>query len=69
MARYFFHLIIGSRVEEDAVGTEFLSLEAAVADARQARLEIMRDEALDGCRIVISDKDGHVFTTLPQPDN
>ena len=44
MPRYFFHLHTESRFDPDVVGVEFRSLEEAVADARQARTEFMRDE-------------------------
>lgn len=47
MPRYFLHLYTESKIEPDLVGVEFPSLEAAVADARQARTEYLRDEGVE----------------------
>jgi hypothetical protein len=67
MPCYFFHMMIGS--QEDSQGTEFACLEDAITDAIREGGEFMREAALGGCRVVISDKYGHVFTTVPQPGN
>jgi hypothetical protein len=68
MPQYFFHVFCDSLVEGDRVAIEFPSLEAAIEDAKQARLEMLRDEDLD-CRIAIADQEGRVFATVPRLDS
>ena len=75
MPRYFFHLHTDSSVAPDLVGMEFRSLEAALADARQARTEYMRDEGIEDarlrrlCRFEITDEHTRFVATVPAPDN
>ena len=74
MQRYFFYLYTEGSVEQDAVGVEFPSLEAAVADAQQARREYLRDEEIEGprerrrCRFEITDEDGRIVAMVPPAD-
>jgi hypothetical protein len=71
MPRYFFRLHTESRIEPDLVRVEFSSLEVAVADARQARTEYMRDEGIEGdrpqrrCRFEIIDESRRLVATVP----
>jgi hypothetical protein len=75
MPRYFFHLHTESRFAPDLLGVEFRSLKAAVADARRARLEFMRDEGIEGdraqrrCRFEIADECRRLIATVPAADN
>jgi hypothetical protein len=75
MPRYFFHLHTESRIDPDVIGVEFRSLEVAVADARRARIEYMRDEGIENdrlrrrCRFEITDERSQVVATVPVPDN
>ena len=75
MPRYFFHLHTEFRIQPDFVGVEYCSLEAAVADARQARTEFMRDEGIEGgrqqrrCRFEITDESTRYVATVPAADN
>lgn len=74
MPRYFFHLHTESRIEPDLAGAVFATLEEAVADARQARAEYMRDQGIEGsrqqrrCRFEITDN-SRTLTTVPTADN
>ena len=70
MSRYFFHLYTESSVEQDTVGVEFPSLEAAIEDAEQARCDYLREEikaprAQRQCRFEITDKEGQVVAMVP----
>jgi hypothetical protein len=75
MPRYFFHLHTETTLARDRVGMEFRSLEAAVSDAWQARLEYMRDEGIEGdraqrrCRFEITDSARQLVATVPAGDN
>lgn len=75
MPRYFFHLHTESRIDPDLIGVEFRSLEVAVADARRAQIESMRDEGIENdrlrrrCRFEITDERNQVVATVPVPDN
>ncbi len=67
MLRYFFHFHSGLVVTPDLEGTEFSSLEAAIAEAQRARKEIMADRAIP-CReyrFEIADQSGRVVATVP----
>ena len=74
MPRYFFHLHTESKITPDFVGVEFRSLEAAMANARQARFEYMRDEGIEcgrqqrRCRFEITDE-SRTLATVPAADN
>jgi hypothetical protein len=75
MPRYFFHLHTKSGIDPDLCGAEFASLAEAVADARQARTEYLRDEGIEGdrpqrrCRFEITDESKRFVATVPAPDN
>ena len=75
MPRFFFHLHTESRIAPDFLGAEFRSLKAAVAGARQARFEYMRDEGTEGgrqqrrCRFEITDESTRFVATVPAADN
>jgi hypothetical protein len=74
MPLYFFHLHTESGIELDPTGLQFSCLEAAVADARLARSEIMKGEAVEGAqrqrrwRFEIIDQVGQVVATVPAAD-
>jgi len=74
MPRYFFHLHTEAGVEWDPAGLEFPSLETAMADAKQARYEYLRDEGIESgrerrqCRYEITDQSGNVIATVPAAD-
>ena len=74
MPRYYFHLHTEYSIDQDGVGVEFPSLDAAVADAQQARREYLRDEGIDDpreerrCRFEITDQDGKLITMVPRGD-
>lgn len=70
MPRYFFHLRNGPVFEEDAVGIEFPSVEAAIFDAEVAAREMMVDKALAGHTdfsgaFEIADNEGTVVAKVP----
>jgi hypothetical protein len=75
MPRYFFHLYTESKIEPNLVGVEFPSPEAAVADARQARTEYLRDEGIEvdwarrRRRFEITDESRRLVATVPAADN
>ena len=74
MPRYFSHLHTEAGIEKDPTGLEFPSLEAAVADAQEARREYLRDEGVEiarvrrQCRFEITDQSGRVVATVPDAD-
>ena len=74
MPRYFFHLHTETGIDPDFAGTVFASLADAVADARTARAEYMRDEGIEGdrqqrrCRFEITDE-SRTLATVPAADN
>ena len=74
MPLYFFHLHTEAGIEKDPTGLEFPSLEAAVADAQEARREYLRDEGVESARarrqyrFEITDQSGRVVATVPDAD-
>jgi hypothetical protein len=74
MPHYFFHLHTEAGVEEDLTGVEFACLEAAVADATQARREYLTDESIESarerrrCRYEITDYSGRIVAAVPVAD-
>ena len=69
MPRYFLHLRDGERSVEDAEGSVFPDLEAAVAEAEAGARDILAamlkgGEPLDGQRIEIADAAGTVLATV-----
>jgi hypothetical protein len=70
MPRYYFHIRKGDEIEVDPEGTDFLTLDLAVSDARLAAKEmiaelLMADEVLDGQQFEISDNRGKIVATVP----
>ena len=74
MPQYFFHLHTENSIDADGVGVDFPSLDAAVADARRALREYLRDEGIDDpreerrCRFEITDEQGRAITMVPRAD-
>ena len=65
MPRYFFHVHFGKMIERDTVGLELSALDDAIADAEQARIEIMLEDALDELWLEIVDQSGSVVAMVP----
>jgi hypothetical protein len=61
-------MTFGTRVEEDPIGTEFLSVEDAIKDARIAQRDIESDGE-PNCRIEITDDQGRLVATVPRANN
>ncbi len=74
MPRFYFHLHTEDAVQIDHCGVDFVCLEDAIADARAARHEYLRDEGIDDprlrsrCRFEIEDQHGHVVAAVPRGD-
>jgi hypothetical protein len=65
MPRYFFHVHLGETIERDTIGLELSALDDAIADAEQARIEIMLEDALDELWLEIVDQSGSVVAMVP----
>ncbi len=65
MPRYFFHVHLGETIERDTIGLELSALDDAIADAEQARAEIMLEDALDELWLEIVDQSGSVVAMVP----
>jgi hypothetical protein len=65
MPRYFFHVHLGETIERDTIGLELSALDDAIADAEQARVEIMLEDALDELWLEIVDQSGSVVAMVP----
>ncbi len=65
MPRYFFHVHLGETIERDTIGLELSALGDAIADAEQARIEIMLEDALDELWLEIVDQSGSVVAMVP----
>jgi hypothetical protein len=70
MVLYFFHIRDGETLEQDLEGSEFETLELAMADARLAAREIMADKVMagyepDGQSFEIADAEGQIRATVP----
>lgn len=70
MVLYFFHIRDGETLEQDLEGSEFETLELAMADARLAAREIMADKVMagyepDGQSFEIADAEGRIRATVP----
>ena len=65
MPRYFFHVHLGETIERDPIGLELSALGDAIADAEQARIEIMLEDALDELWLEIVDQSGSVVAMVP----
>ena len=74
MPQYFFHLHTEAAIDTDRNGSEFACLTDAIADACAARLEYLRDEAIEDprlchrCRFEITDHLGRVVAAVPPAD-
>jgi hypothetical protein len=64
MPRYFFHVHCKDNVHLDDEGLELSSLRKAVAEANQARAEIMSEEKLDELWLEIMDRAGHLVAKV-----
>jgi hypothetical protein len=65
MPRYFFHVHLGETIERDTIGLELPALDDAVANAEQARTEIMLEDALDELWLEIVDQSGSMVAMVP----
>ena len=65
MPRYFFHIHLGEMIERDTIGLELSALDDAIADAEQARIEIMLEDALDELWLEIVDQCGSLIAIVP----
>ena len=64
MPRYFFHMHFDEEVARDPLGIDVSEFKAAVAEAEKARLEIMKEEALDHLWLEIMDETGRVVAKV-----
>ena len=64
MPRYFFRVHLGETIE-DTIGLELPALDDAIANAEQARIEIMLEDALDELWLEIVDQSGSVVAMVP----
>jgi hypothetical protein len=64
MPRYFFHVHCDDEVHRDHVGLELPNLRNAVAEASQARAEIMTENELDELWLEIMDQSGRVVAEV-----
>jgi hypothetical protein len=73
MARFYFHMRTGERVDRDTDGAEMPNLEAARAEALQSAREILAD-AIKGAKsdlldcLVIADEKGRELATVSLKD-
>jgi hypothetical protein len=65
MPRYFIHVHLGEAIERDTIGLELSALDDAIANAEQARIEIMLEDALDELWLEIVDQSGSVVAMVP----
>ena len=64
MPRYFFHMHFDGDVARDPIGIEVDDLEEAIAQAKEARAEIMDEEALDQLWLEIMDESGRILAKV-----
>ena len=64
MPRYFFHMHFDGDVARDPIGIEVADLEEAIAQAKEARAEIMDEEALDQLWLEIMDESGRILAKV-----
>ena len=64
MTRYFFDVHFDHAVRRDCAGLDLPNLDEAVAEANQARAEIMAEDKLSRLRIEIVDQEGRVLATV-----
>ncbi len=65
MPLYFFHLHFGGDVARDPIGLDLPTLGEAIAQAEEARVEIMKKDNLKHLWIEIADRSGHIIATIP----
>jgi Domain of unknown function (DUF6894) len=56
---------MGETVGRDTMGLELPTLDAALANAEKARIEIMLEDALDDLWLEIMDQSGKVVAMVP----
>ena len=64
MPRYFFHMHFDGDIARDPIGIEVANLDDAIAQAKEARAEIMDEEALDHLWLEIMDESGRVLAKV-----
>ena len=64
MPRYFFHMHFDGDVARDPIGIEVADLEQAIAEAKEARAEIMDEEAVDQLWLEIMDESGRILARV-----
>ena len=64
MPRYFFHMYFDGDVARDPIGIEVADLEEAITQAKEARAEIMDEEALDQLWLEIMDESGRILAKV-----
>ncbi len=65
MPLYFFHLHFGGEIEREPIGLDLPTLDEAVAQAEEARVEIMAKDNLKHLWIEVADQSGHIVATIP----
>jgi hypothetical protein len=65
MPRYFFHVHLGETIGRDTIGLKLPALDDAIANAEQARTDIMLEDALDELWLEIVDQSGSVVAMVP----
>ncbi len=65
MPLYFFHLHFCGDAARDPIGLDLPTLNEAIAQAEEARIEIMAKDNLKQFWIEIADQSGHVLATVP----
>ena len=64
MPRYFFHMHFDGDVARDPIGIEVADLDQAIAQAKEARDELMAAEALDQFWLEIMDASGRILAKV-----
>ena len=64
MPRYFFNMHFHGDIARDPIGIEVANLDDAIAQAKEARAEIMDEEALDHLWLEIMDERGRVLAKV-----
>ncbi len=65
MPLYFFHLHFGGDVARDPIGLDLPTLDEAITQAEEARVEIMAKDNLRHLWIRFADRSGHIIATIP----
>ncbi len=64
MQRYFFKVHFDGDVARDVIGIEMADLDDAIAEAIEARAELIDEEALDELWLEIIDESGRVLAKV-----